>query len=251
MQGRWKCVALVATLIGLFAQAALAADYQDGTKAKAGQRTAPQLLYVDPADSVRSLAAGRDGKGFVLEQNPTESKMLFDYSVYSDTLSVNGRSRDTTAAMPIEGMSTCGISFRARGFCPGLTGSTGGVTRLGVTIVLSNTATLTDTTTTAVSCFQIGGGYADRDTAAQLDVSAQHIRATCEYPVSFINRPTATVAPPVQAYRSAVISFKNPGYKYAWAIMRVLAETAITSSSGCTGGIYTFRLEASMPRAPR
>jgi len=232
--------ALAATLWASSAQAVTDVQWGNSTRGVQQLRLVGGVLASDSSGRVLLF----DSAGNLLATDPNTLNTLYDNEpdIYNDTLSVNGRSYDSTSVVDCSLYPKVVLGLKMSGH----KGATVGIVRIAITPIWSQSALGTDTTASYarfIHSGQVGSATATVDSIGPAaDAANVHVVIPGhETLVRFMTRSIINTNPTM--LRSVAISYTNPGYRYVRFLIRVLSDTA-TDAYDLSGGVR-FRLRAS------
>lgn len=188
------------------------------------------------ADSTgRPLIMDADGNLSAFEAFPLNTIDDLDAEIYNDTLSVGGRTLDSTSVVSCGDYGVISLGLKMSGHH----GVVGGITRIGITAIWMQASGATDTSSTYLANYGDYDGQSATSTVASFaadslgptgDGTAHLALPGVERVVRLMSHSIISINPLV--YRTANLRFRNPGYRYVRWVVRVLSDNNTTATQG-------------------
>lgn len=206
-----------------------------------GKNIAPWLMGgVLRADSTsKALTMSSTGAVSTTESAPLNGSTNYGVGtslMSSDTMSVNGRTMDSTSVFPCAAYGIITASFKMDGHHDAV----GKIVRIAIIPIWSNSATASDTTLTTaggLGGLMIGGAgtstvgtFSPDSLGPTADATAHTALPGVETLLRFLNR--SIISENSLSYRTMTLSYRNPGYQYVRFITRVLSDTGTAATQG-------------------
>lgn len=229
---------VLAALLALCASSAYAAtSVQNGQSTRGVQQL--DLVGGIHSDSTGAvLTMSSTGSTITAEASPLNGSTNYGVGtslMSSDTMSVNGRTMDSTAVFPCAAYGIITASFKMDGHHDAV----GKIVRIAVIPIWSNSATASDTVLTTAGGFGLmvyGPGTSSATTFSPdslgptADATAHTSIPGVETLLRFLNR--SIISENSLSYRTMTLSYRNPGYQYVRFITRVLSDTGTAATQG-------------------
>lgn len=198
---------------------------QDGQSTRGVQQGQLGGAILDSDSTMRVHRANNAGATLTAETLPLNEKYTSFLDAYYDTLSINGRSLDSTSVV-----YSCGnygvIVLGAK--MEGHHGAAGNAVRIGVTAVFSFANSASDTST-AFAYGYTPAGFSS-DSTGSVALTAQIVNVRNEQELVFLTHSAVSIN--YMAIRSGTLVWKNPGYPYVRFIFRVISDLATAPTQG-------------------
>jgi len=238
-----RAVMILAALTLWAGVAGAVTDTQDGQSTRGVQQGRLGGAILDADSTMRVNRANTSGHLLTAETSPLNSLLDAGTTIMdADTMSVNGRTLDSTSVFPCDDYGVVTVMFKMDGHHDAV----GKIVRIAIMPIWSNSAMASDTTMTANGGYGLMLGGPGTSTVASFapdslgpisDATAHTALPGVETVVRFLNRSIISVNS--VAYRTAVLSYRNPGYKYVRWYTRVLSDTGTAATQG-----FRFKLSA-------
>lgn len=221
-----KRLAMVLAALAMCAGAAGAETQTQWNQSSRGVQQAKWVGGAKLADSTGGLNTyDTDDNLRIVEANPLNTKRDMTIDAYYDTLSINGRSLDSTSTVfNCTDYGTVLLGAKIEGHH----GAAGNAVRIGVTAIFSMTPLASDTS----SAFVFGHTPAAMasDSTGTAGLTAQILNGRNEQELVFLTHSAVSIN--TAAYRTGTLVWKNPGYKYVRFLFRVISDLATAPTQG-------------------
>jgi hypothetical protein len=238
---------LCAALAALWAGAAGAQTVtQDGNSTRTSQQAQLQGGLVRADSAMKALTMSSTGGQAIYDETPLNATHVYYPDAYTDTLSYNGRSVDSTTVYSCSPYRSVVLGVKLEGAW----GAAAGRYRIGVTCIMSYSPLASDTT----QSFVIEPVTRTRETDATPDSTgfmSDGVTTTNTVGSAIAGSETtvglaafSVVSIGYEAVRTVSLAYNNPGYRYVRWKFRVLTEPVALDVGA--GKRQTFRLRAAI-----
>ena len=223
-------------------------DAQDGNSTRGVQQARLGGMLVRSDSTMDALSSDGAHGLKVTEGFPINTSYTYYPDAYADTLSYNGRSLDSTSVISCGAYSSIVFGVKMEG---AWNSAAAQVFRIGITCIMSMSPLATDTTQSFVVSptlsTKASGAAAIDSTGFMADGvattnSAGSVIVGNEVMVRLASASAVSIG--YEAYRTASLSYTNPGYRYVRWKIRVLTEP-VALDAGATKR-QTFRLRCAI-----